>query len=63
MAPARFVARLPLAVANDALELALELTPAMADGAVAVPNDYLGVAGKREGLFVHGRAYYDDPGT
>jgi hypothetical protein len=28
MAPARFVERLPLAVANDALELALELTPA-----------------------------------
>ena len=59
MAPARFVERLPLAVANDALELALELTPTMADGAVAVPNDYLGVAGKREGLFVHGRAYYE----
>lgn len=31
----------------------------MADGAVALPSDYLGVAGKREGLFVHGRAYYE----
>ena len=59
MAPARFVERLPLAVANDALELALELTPTMADGAVVLPSDYLGVAGKREGLFVHGRAYYE----
>jgi len=56
--PARLVARLPLAVANNALELALEVTPAFGAGAVALRSDALGLAGKLEARFIHGSAYY-----